>query len=188
VGVVVVRLHDPVLLGHVRERHAGAVQRVAGPGQQVLRIVVQHVLVEPRVGHGRRPGGRQHPETVTALALGHVHPDRLALLSAAAMGAYLIFASKVTANDESGLALAIGIAALLGIPAGLWQNGPALLSPGLLLAGAGVTVLSAVLPYSLEQRALRRLRHGRPRRTSLDAAMAGHRVHQRPPRSGRALR
>jgi len=62
----------------------------------------------------------------------------LALLSAAAMGFYLVSARKVAATDGSGLALA----ALLGIPAGLWQNGTALLSPGLLLAGAGIAVLS----------------------------------------------
>lgn len=76
----------------------------------------------------------------------------LALLSAAAMGCYLMLTSRV---GPEGLALGVALAALLWVPIGVTA-----LSPGVLLAGLGVAVLSAVLPYSLEQAALRRLRPG----------------------------
>lgn len=85
----------------------------------------------------------------------------LVLLSAASMGGYLVLAGTVArCGGASGLALGVGVAALLGVPAGVIQSGSTLLSPELLLAGAGVAVLSAVVPYSLEQAALRRLRAG----------------------------
>ena len=55
------------------------------------------------------------------------------------------------------LALAVSWAALLTVPLGVAHAGAALVRPGPLLAGAGVALLSAVLPYSLELAALRRL-------------------------------
>ncbi|MCV2457754.1 EamA family transporter [Streptomyces sp. ICN988] len=60
------------------------------------------------------------------------------------------------------------------MPLGVLNQGTHLLAPQVLLTGAVVTVLSAVLPYSLELAALRRL----PTRTvgvlaSLESASAG---------------
>jgi inner membrane transporter RhtA len=91
---------------------------------------------------------------LTVALLGSRRPADLGIAALAAAGVWLV-------NDPGASVSWAGLVlALLGIPAGLWQNGTALLSPGLLLAGAGIAVLSAVLPYSLEQRALRRLRPG----------------------------
>ncbi|OXM74532.1 MULTISPECIES: EamA family transporter [Amycolatopsis] len=97
----------------------------------------------------------------------------LALLSAVSMGGYLVLSRKVGASvpDGSILALAVTVAAILALPFGVtapvWR-------PSLLLAGFGVAVLSAVIPYSLDLAALRRV----PPRTvavleSLEAAVAG---------------
>ncbi|RZQ60502.1 EamA family transporter [Amycolatopsis suaedae] len=82
----------------------------------------------------------------------------LAGLSAASMGAYVVLARRVAAESGGGgLALAVAIAAVLAVPAGAAGDGTALLAPAVLLAGAVVAVVSAVLPYTLEQAALRRL-------------------------------
>jgi inner membrane transporter RhtA len=51
--------------------------------------------------------------------------------------------------------MAIGAVALL--PVGVLGAGSALLDPRLLLAGAGVALLSSVIPYTLELAALRRI-------------------------------
>ena len=56
-----------------------------------------------------------------------------------------------------GLAFATGVAALLLLPLSILQAGKGLLHPLLLLAGAGVGLLSSALPYSLEMEALRHL-------------------------------
>src|SRR5690348_5567937 len=53
-----------------------------------------------------------------------------------------------------GLAFATGVAALLLLPLSILQAGKGLLHPLLLLAGAGVGLLSSALPYSLEMEAL----------------------------------
>ncbi|WP_245930245.1 EamA family transporter [Allonocardiopsis opalescens] len=83
----------------------------------------------------------------------------LALASGAAMGAYLLFSRRAGARaaDGSVLALAVVWAALLTLPFGIADGGAALLRPGVLAAGLGVAVLSAVLPYALDLAALRRL-------------------------------
>ncbi|WP_367272205.1 DMT family transporter [Deinococcus sp.] len=47
------------------------------------------------------------------------------------------------------------IAALMTLPLGLWQGGPQLFAPHVLLLGLGVATLSSALPYTLEMRALR---------------------------------
>ncbi|WP_414709065.1 MFS transporter, partial [Ramlibacter sp.] len=54
-------------------------------------------------------------------------------------------------------ALAMGVAALLLVPVGIFGAGTVLLDGHFLLLGAGVALLSSVLPYSLELEALRRL-------------------------------
>ncbi|MBB5917518.1 inner membrane transporter RhtA [Nocardia transvalensis] len=83
----------------------------------------------------------------------------LALLSAAAMGSYLMLSRRVGSGtgSRSMLALAVGVAALIGLPAGFAEDGRALAGGSVLLAGAAVALLSAVVPYSLEMAALQRL-------------------------------
>ncbi|MFJ8657216.1 EamA family transporter [Streptomyces rochei] len=100
----------------------------------------------------------------------------LALASGACMAAYLLLSKQAGAKSTGGgaLALALAWAAALTVPLGMMQQGTHLLSPRILLTGLVVAVLSAVLPYSLELAALRRL----PARTagvlaSLEPASAG---------------
>ncbi|MEE1927863.1 EamA family transporter [Streptomyces sp. TRM 70351] len=98
------------------------------------------------------------------------------LVSAAAMAAYVVLNKRAGTRslDGSYLAYAVAFAALLSLPTGIGEGGTALLEPGVLLAGLGVAVLSAAIPYSLDLAALRRL----PARTvavleSLEPAVAG---------------
>jgi threonine/homoserine efflux transporter RhtA len=82
-----------------------------------------------------------------------------ALASAAAMGLYLLLSRRAGADTGTGgvLALAVTWAALIWLPFGITASGAALVRPQVLLAGLGLAVLSAVLPYSLDLAALRRL-------------------------------
>ncbi|SFA81279.1 inner membrane transporter RhtA [Amycolatopsis marina] len=100
----------------------------------------------------------------------------LALGSGAAMAGYLLLSTHAGKHSADGslLAIAVAWAAVLTIPFGVAENGATLLNPPVLAAGAGVAVLSAVLPYSLDLAALRRL----PPRVvgvleSLEPAVAG---------------
>jgi inner membrane transporter RhtA len=71
---------------------------------------------------------------------------------------YIVFGQK--AGGEHGMdttALGAAIAAVIVIPVGVVQAGPALLSPHALLFGAGVGLLGTALPYALEMIALRAL-------------------------------
>nr|WP_257003184.1 EamA family transporter [Streptomyces sp. Alain-F2R5] len=83
----------------------------------------------------------------------------LALASGAFMAAYLLLSKQAGAKSAGGgaLALALAWAAALTVPLCMMQQGTHLLSPRILLTGLVVAVLSAVLPYSLELAALRRL-------------------------------
>lgn len=83
----------------------------------------------------------------------------LALLSAASMGSYLLLSRRLGSGPGSRplLALAVGVAALLGLPPGLYSNGGTLFTPAVLFAGVAVATLSAVIPYSLELAALQRI-------------------------------
>jgi len=83
----------------------------------------------------------------------------LALLAGSLWAAYIILGGRMgrAFADGTGLALAMGVAALVLAPIGVAGAGKALLDPGLLLAGVGLALLSAVIPYSLEMEALRRL-------------------------------
>ncbi|WP_243859526.1 EamA family transporter [Amycolatopsis arida] len=92
------------------------------------------------------------------------------------MAAYLMLSRLAGARQAGGapLALAVGWAAVLTVPLGVAGSGAALLAGPTLAIGGAVAVLSAVLPYSLELAALRRL----PPRTvgvlqSLEPAVAG---------------
>jgi inner membrane transporter RhtA len=82
-----------------------------------------------------------------------------ALLAAAAWAAYIIL-SRATGRrfpGTSGLTIAMLVAAIVIIPAGVAAGGTALLRPGILAAGLGIGLLSSVIPYSLELEALRRV-------------------------------
>jgi inner membrane transporter RhtA len=57
----------------------------------------------------------------------------------------------------AGLAIAMSVGTLVLLPVGVISAGVELFSPGLVLAGMAVAVLSSVIPYSLELEALRRL-------------------------------
>ncbi|BDZ40118.1 EamA family transporter [Microbacterium suwonense] len=100
------------------------------------------------------------------LALGGGGWDRLTLpgvlfaLGAAASWAGYILASARVGRDFvklDGLALAMAFGALLSLPFGIADAGPALLRIDLIALGAAVAVLSSTIPYALELSALRRL-------------------------------
>ncbi|SCD93304.1 inner membrane transporter RhtA [Streptomyces sp. SolWspMP-5a-2] len=81
-------------------------------------------------------------------------------LGAGAMWAtYILFSARTGRRfpQADGLALAMVVAAVLFLPLGIAESGAKLLNPTTLLLGAGVAVLSSVLPYTLELLALRRL-------------------------------
>lgn len=99
-----------------------------------------------------------------------------ALSAGAAWAAYILLNKHLGARTTDGsiLALAVAWAALLSLPIGIIEAGPILVQPKVLLAGLGVAILSAVVPYSLDVAALRRL----PSRVysvleSLEPAVAG---------------
>ncbi|MCP3768716.1 MULTISPECIES: EamA family transporter [Streptomyces] len=73
--------------------------------------------------------------------------------------AYIVFSARTGRRfpQADGLALAMGVAALLFLPLGIAESGTKLLEPTTLALGAAVAVLSSVLPYTLELLALRRL-------------------------------
>lgn len=100
----------------------------------------------------------------------------LALASGACMAAYFLLSKRAGASSAGGgpLALALAWAAVLSVPLGVIDQGARLVTPRVLLVGVVVAALSAVVPYSLELAALRRL----PARTvgvlaSLEPASAG---------------
>jgi inner membrane transporter RhtA len=73
--------------------------------------------------------------------------------------AYIVFSARTGRRfpQADGLALAMAVGALLFLPLGIAESGTKLLDPVTLGLGAGVAVLSSVLPYTLELLALRRL-------------------------------
>lgn len=73
--------------------------------------------------------------------------------------AYIVFSARTGRRfpQADGLALAMGVAAVLSLPLGVIEAGSDLLRPSTLALGVGVAVLSSVLPYTLELLALRRL-------------------------------
>lgn len=95
--------------------------------------------------------GASGPLSVTGLVF--------AVSSAVSMGGYLLLSQRTGARMAGGgpLALAVVWAAVLALPFGLVGGGAGLLRPEVLGLGLAVAVLSAVLPYSLELAALRRL-------------------------------
>lgn len=89
--------------------------------------------------------------------------DVLGLLLAASAGAcwagYILLGRGTGQRFAGidGIALAITLGAVITLPLGAVTAGSALLEPGALIRGAGIAVLSAAIPYSLELLALRRL-------------------------------
>ena len=99
----------------------------------------------------------------------------LALAAGAFWAAYILLAARTGARlpGGSGLAVAMVVAFAVVLPAGLVEAGGDLLAPEPLAVGAGVALLSSVIPYSLELEALRHLSTGTfGILMSLDPAMA----------------
>ncbi|MER5729208.1 EamA family transporter [Streptomyces sp. NPDC002138] len=82
-----------------------------------------------------------------------------ALGAGAMWAAYIVFSARTGRRfpQADGLALAMAVAAVLSLPLGIIEAGPALLVPSTLALGVGVALMSSVLPYTLELLALRRL-------------------------------
>lgn len=82
-----------------------------------------------------------------------------ALGAGAMWSAYIVFNARTGARfpKADGLALAMGVAAVVSAPLGVISAGSALLDPVTLGIGAAVAVLSSGVPYTLELFALRRL-------------------------------
>ncbi|MCF6523420.1 DMT family transporter [Streptomyces sp. JJ36] len=82
-----------------------------------------------------------------------------ALAAGATWVGYIVFNARTGARfrGADGLALAMGIGALLSVPLGVASAGTALLDPVTLGLGAAVAVLSSGIPYTLELFALRGL-------------------------------
>jgi inner membrane transporter RhtA len=82
-----------------------------------------------------------------------------ALLAGTAWAAYIIL-SRATGQrfpGASGLTIAMLVAAIAIIPAGVAAGRGALLRPGILAAGLAIGLLSSIIPYTLELEALRRV-------------------------------
>jgi inner membrane transporter RhtA len=102
---------------------------------------------------------------VTLLALGGSRGELnlpgllLAALAGALWAAYILLSQRVgsTFAGLDGLAIAMTLATVVMIPAGVVQGGSALLRPDVLFGGFWVAVLSSLIPYSLEIVTLRRL-------------------------------
>jgi inner membrane transporter RhtA len=89
----------------------------------------------------------------------------LALAAGACWCLYIVLGHRVARapgiRPQDGLAGAMVCGAVVLAPALAPDTGPALAAPGLLLACLGVGLASSVVPYGLEQVAMRRLRRAR---------------------------
>jgi inner membrane transporter RhtA len=85
-----------------------------------------------------------------------------ALLAGAFWGGYILLSARIgrVFPGGRGLAVAMGIAALLMVVPGTAAAGSDLLDPGAAAVGAATGVFSSVIPYSLELEALRRIATG----------------------------
>jgi inner membrane transporter RhtA len=86
----------------------------------------------------------------------------LAVLAGGFWAAYILLAQRAGTRFRggTGLALAMGVAALVPLGPGIAEGGSELLEPEFLAIGLGVALLSSVVPYSLETEALRRMAAG----------------------------
>jgi inner membrane transporter RhtA len=85
-----------------------------------------------------------------------------ALLAGGFWGAYILLSARIgrVFPGGRGLALAMGVAALLMVVPGTLSAGGDLIDPGAAAVGAATGVFSSVIPYSLELEALRRIAVG----------------------------
>ena len=83
----------------------------------------------------------------------------LALFAGMCWAAYILLSVRVgrVFPRGNGLAVAMAVAAVLVMPAGLAQGGSDLLLPTVFLAAFAAAMLSSLIPYSLELEALRRM-------------------------------
>ena len=83
----------------------------------------------------------------------------LALLAGCLWGTYILLNARLGLAFEgsTGLALAMCVAAVAALPAGIADGDGALLQPRSLALGTAVGVLSSAIPYSFEVEALRRI-------------------------------
>ncbi len=91
----------------------------------------------------------------SANALGVV----FALAAALCWASYIVLGQRVS-NQTSGLdglALALAIGAIAGIPIGVWHSGPAWHTPRWLLLCVAIGVMSTIIPYGIDQMVLRRV-------------------------------
>jgi len=86
----------------------------------------------------------------------------LALTAGFFWGAYILISARAGQlfPGGTGLAIAMAISAILVAPFGIAGGGGDLISLGVLATGAGVGLLSSVIPYSFELEALRSLPEG----------------------------
>ena len=96
------------------------------------------------------PGGADAPDAAGVA---------FALLAAVFWAAYIVLSARAGARfaGGEGLALAMAVGVLVPLGPGLVTGGEDLLDGEVLLIGAGVALLSSVIPYSLETEALRRM-------------------------------
>ncbi|MBO4259274.1 EamA family transporter [Streptomyces griseorubiginosus] len=82
-----------------------------------------------------------------------------ALGAGAMWAAYIVFSARTGRRfpQADGLALAMGVGALLMLPLGIAESGTKLADPVTIALGSAVAIMSSVLPYTLELVALRRL-------------------------------
>ncbi len=85
-----------------------------------------------------------------------------AVLAGVLWGIYIHVNARLgrTFADGSGLALAMCVASLLALPAGIAEGGAGVVAPRALALGAAVGLLSSAIPYSFELEALRRIAPG----------------------------
>lgn len=102
---------------------------------------------------------------IVALTRGQTHGldalgAALALVAGALWAAYILLNARVGRAFErgTGLALALCVALVLTFPVGVAEGGAHLIEPRSLALGAAVGMLSAAIPYSFENEALRRIR------------------------------
>jgi inner membrane transporter RhtA len=86
----------------------------------------------------------------------------LALVAGGFWATYILVSARVGRrfSGGNGLALAMGVGALMLVPVGVADGGGELFVPWILAAGLGVAILSSVIPYSFELEALRRMPTG----------------------------
>jgi inner membrane transporter RhtA len=82
-----------------------------------------------------------------------------ALMAALCWAAYILLSAAVGSRfpGTTGLSFAMFVAVVVIAPLGIASGGSGLLRPEPLLFGAGVGLLSSVIPYSIEMEALRRM-------------------------------